>query len=128
MRNHSLVVRNFAQIRKADIQFGDLTILVGPQASGKSLLLQLWKLGQDQREIVSALRDAGDDISSPEALLEAVLGQGMGSAWRDNTTIELNDETLIAIGNFCGEHKIDPPTDGRVSDEFRQKLKEVYEF
>jgi hypothetical protein len=38
-----LQVRNFAQIKDARIEFGDLTILVGPQATGKSLVLQWFK-------------------------------------------------------------------------------------
>lgn len=36
-----LRVENFSCIKKADIQFGDLTILIGPQASGKSVLSKL---------------------------------------------------------------------------------------
>lgn len=34
-----LNVQDFTQIENAYIEFGDLTILVGPQATGKSLLL-----------------------------------------------------------------------------------------
>ena len=35
---------NLGQIKEADVQFGDLTVLVGPQATGKSIFLQLLKL------------------------------------------------------------------------------------
>ena len=51
MKHHRLQVDNFAQIKRAKITFGDLTVLVGPQASGKSLLLQIWKFALDRREI-----------------------------------------------------------------------------
>ncbi len=34
----SLDVENFAQIAKAHLDFGDLTVLVGPQATGKSII------------------------------------------------------------------------------------------
>lgn len=30
-----LKIRSFGPIEKVDVQFGDLTLLVGPQASGK---------------------------------------------------------------------------------------------
>ena len=40
----TLVVKNLAQIKSASIELGDFTLLVGPQASGKSILPQLLKL------------------------------------------------------------------------------------
>lgn len=43
----TLAVERFAQLRKVEISFGDLTILVGPQATGKSIVLQLLKLAVD---------------------------------------------------------------------------------
>jgi len=35
---------NVGQMKRANVAFGDLTVLVGPQASGKSILLQFLKL------------------------------------------------------------------------------------
>lgn len=103
----SLEVEHFAQIHQAQIEFGDLTILVGPQASGKSLLLQLWKLALDQSEIVPALRDAGDDTSSPDALLRAVLGKGMEKAWGSETLVRVNGVALEKerLGKWIRPHK-----------------------
>ena len=50
-----LKIRNLGQINEAMLTFGDLTLLVGPQASGKSIALQLLKLvvdaGQVQEEM-----------------------------------------------------------------------------
>jgi predicted ATPase len=50
-----LKLKNVGQIIEADIRFGDLTVFVGPQASGKSIALQFLKLATDigyvQREI-----------------------------------------------------------------------------
>ena len=40
---------SLGQITEADITFGDMTIFVGEQASGKSILLQLVKLISDAR-------------------------------------------------------------------------------
>ena len=52
----SLCVRNFGPIRNVDVNFGDLTVLIGPQASGKSLFLELFKLVKDKAHIVSTLK------------------------------------------------------------------------
>ena len=49
-------VENFGPIGKADVTFGDLTFLVGAQASGKSLFLELLKLLVDKDAIVETLR------------------------------------------------------------------------
>lgn len=46
-RQPILEVHDFAQLRSVDVAFGDLTILVGPQATGKSTVLQLLKLAVD---------------------------------------------------------------------------------
>jgi len=39
-----LKIENCGPIHKVDMEMGKLTILVGPQASGKSIALQLYKL------------------------------------------------------------------------------------
>jgi hypothetical protein len=36
-----LTVRNFSVIKEADLEFGKITVLIGPQSSGKSLLCKL---------------------------------------------------------------------------------------
>lgn len=76
-----LEVRNFAPIQSASITFGDLTVLVGPQASGKSLLLQWLKMALDAGEVVSALKEAGHDVRDPGGLIDLVFGEGMASSW-----------------------------------------------
>ena len=42
----NLKLTSLGQIPEADISFGDLTVFVGEQASGKSILLQLEELYQ----------------------------------------------------------------------------------
>jgi hypothetical protein len=56
-----LEVESFGPIRRADIEFGDLTVLVGPQASGKSLFVQLYKAIKDAGAIRADLRSYGFD-------------------------------------------------------------------
>ena len=62
-----LRVTAFGPIQEADVKFGDLTVLVGPQASGKSLFVQLYKLIEDAPAIVADIssldpRDDDEDI------------------------------------------------------------------
>ena len=40
----NLKVKSLGPIKEADVTFGDLTLLVGPQASGKSIFIQMLKL------------------------------------------------------------------------------------
>ena len=44
MSNPRLQLKNVGQIHDADIEFSDLTVLVGPQATGKSIFLQFLRL------------------------------------------------------------------------------------
>ena len=52
---------SLGQIQEADISFGDLTVFVGEQASGKSILLQLVKLILDAGDITQTLKKHGFD-------------------------------------------------------------------
>lgn len=82
----TLHVKNFAQIENAEVEFGDLTVLVGPQATGKSLLLQWFKVALDLGEIVNALREAGHDVQARSSLIDLTFGEGMGAAWTEGLT------------------------------------------
>src|ERR1039457_5411919 len=47
-----LTVRNFSVIKEADLEFGSITVLIGPQSSGKSLLCKLaYFLGREVIDI-----------------------------------------------------------------------------
>jgi hypothetical protein len=81
-----LKINNFAQIAEADLSFGDLTVLVGAQATGKSLALQWLKVAMDGRQIVTALHDAGHPTDKPNVLVDLIFGTGMGEAWQPNET------------------------------------------
>lgn len=81
-----LEVKHFAQIDEARVEFGDLTVLVGPQASGKSLLLQWLKIAIDMGEVVFALKEAGHDVKTQDNLLDLTFGEGMSGAWIEGKT------------------------------------------
>ena len=84
---------SLGQIREADISFGDLTVFVGEQASGKSILLQLVKLILDAGDITQTLKKHGFDWQKKaENFLSLYFGEGMGTIWN-------KDETKVTIDN-----------------------------
>lgn len=90
----TLTIRNFAQIREVSLELGDLTVLVGAQGTGKSLALQWLKAAIDGKQIVSALRQAGQQANTDEDLIELIFGVGMGAAWREESQIALGGKKI----------------------------------
>jgi hypothetical protein len=83
----TLNIRNLGQIKRAKLTFGDLTVLVGPQASGKSIALQLLKLMVDAGQVQSEMGKYGLDWErSLPNFLDAYFGEGMKSIWREGKT------------------------------------------
>lgn len=102
-----LHVRNFAQIADARIEFGDLTILVGPQATGKSLVLQWFKAAIDMGEIFSALKEAGHDVRTPRGLVDLVFGEGMSAAWTDESSVQFDSKSVTPSSWTKGQKRKD---------------------
>ena len=90
-----LSLRNIGQIRNADLHFGDLTVLVGPQASGKSITLQWLKLMQDTGLIQHQLDTYGLDYGGllPD-FLNVYFGEGMSSIWRADSQVQVDGKAL----------------------------------
>jgi len=92
---------NVGQIREADLELGDLTVFVGPQATGKSIALQMLKLLVDHGSIRTQLEAYGVDWEGelPD-FLDAFLGEGMHGIWNNQTKVvedgkEINLAALI---------------------------------
>lgn len=85
-----LKINNFGPIKAVDVDFGDLTILIGPQASGKSLFLELFKLIQDKTYVTETLRRYNYILSKSDAnlFLDYYFGEGLHTLFRDDTEIE----------------------------------------
>ncbi len=83
----SLRILDFAQIKEASLDFGDLTVLVGPQGSGKSLAIQWLKVAIDGKEVIQALRQAGQEAEKDRDIVNLIFGVGMGDAWRDGSKV-----------------------------------------
>lgn len=87
---YSLNVKNFGPIKDVRVSFGDLTLLVGPQASGKSLFLELFKLVNDHEHILSTLQRYNYILkkNGVKPVLENYFGEGLSSLVKPNMEIE----------------------------------------
>lgn len=95
-----LTIQHLGQIQNADITFRDLNVFVGPQATGKSVFLQLVKLLIDSGPVLHEFRryniDWGGKLTH---FLDLYFGEGMASIYsasttkidRDGKTINLSD-------------------------------------
>jgi hypothetical protein len=88
---YELHIQHVAHIADARIRFGDLTVLVGPQATGKSILLQFHKLLVDIGCVLAEMKryglDWGKDLGD---FLDTYFGEGMRGIWRQ-------DESAVAV-------------------------------
>jgi energy-coupling factor transporter ATP-binding protein EcfA2 len=81
--DRTLRLANIGPIKEADITLGDLTVLVGPQASGKSVFLQFLRLLLDTGPILRTLVRYGLDWEKQaDKFLEVYLGEGTGGMWQ----------------------------------------------
>ena len=102
-----LALKNIGQIQAADLTFGDLTVLVGPQASGKSIALQWLKLLQDTGLIQKQLDTYGLDYEGKlPQFLDVFFGEGMHSIWRSNSEVCF-DGRVIDVAKRIGRQQVD---------------------
>jgi hypothetical protein len=90
-----LRVSNLGQIREANISFTDLTLFVGPQATGKSIILQLVKLLLDSVDIMNTIKNNGYDWEKDiDNFLEFYFGEGMSHLLNMDTLIYLDKKHI----------------------------------
>ena len=93
-----LSLKNLGQIKKAQINFGDLTLFVGPQATGKTIVLQIIKLLLDSDSIVSFSHKYGYDWEEDTGkFLDFYLGDGMRSVWNKTTEISFDNHPQVDL-------------------------------
>lgn len=92
----SLYLENFGPIKEANITFGDLTVIIGPQATGKSILMQTLKLILDNKHIHNVFRDNNIDFKNDaNAFFDAYYGTGMSSILKaGESSLWVNDEEV----------------------------------
>ena len=86
-----LTIKHLGPIGEADMQFGDLTILIGPQASGKTIALETFKLALDYKPIIDVLNKNNYRTNKVDNILNLYYGAGMSSIWQDDTEIAIDD-------------------------------------
>lgn len=89
MRN-KLYIENFGPIGNIEMEFGDLTFVVGPQAGGKTIALETLKLAIDSKAIIDVLNKNNYLTGKVENVINLYYGKGMAAMWRPETRIELN--------------------------------------
>lgn len=102
----SLKVSQFGPIQEGQVEFGDLTLLVGPQATGKSLFLQLFKLLMD----IGAVREEikrfnlrwNRDISS---FFELYFGEGMSGLYEKENTQVVRDGREVDLPQYIARSR-----------------------
>ena len=103
-----LSVTSLGQISRADITFGDLTVFVGEQASGKSIMLQLLKLISDAGSITHTLKKHGYDWDKKtENFLYLYFGEGMEGIWNTDETKVIVDDVDFTPRNALLKRKKD---------------------
>ena len=89
-----LTIKRFGPIAQADVAFGDLTVIIGPQATGKSLLLQTLKLLVDRDQIHDMFAQHNMSFGgSEEAFLDAYFGRGISSGWSQQSAMTFNGKS-----------------------------------
>lgn len=106
----SLKIKNFGPIGSVDVTFGDLTFLVGPQASGKSLFLELLKYIVDKDYVLSNLQKYNYIINkqNPQKVLDTFFGDGMNKIFKSDTDVVFNGkritlDSLLSMDVPCAE-------------------------
>lgn len=85
---NELNISQFGPIKEAHLRFGDLTVLIGAQASGKSLCLQLMKLLLDKRYVAATMDKYNYVIAkNPDNILNFYFGDGLAKMWTEETVI-----------------------------------------
>jgi hypothetical protein len=86
-----LRIESVGQIKQADVTLGDLTVLVGPQATGKSIFLQFLKLATDGTAIARIIKRYGYDWKGDFAkFLSLYCGEGMDGLWNGGSLVEMD--------------------------------------
>lgn len=105
MDKNTLSIKNLAQINSGEVSFGDFTLIVGPQASGKSIFLQLLKIAIDGNHITNTLKTNGFDWRTAGQFLELFFGESMLGMWKSGTEVRFNGKSI-----FRFFHSIEPDT------------------
>ncbi|WP_448529521.1 AAA family ATPase [Raineya sp.] len=114
MRKISL--NNFGPIQEVKVEIADLTILIGEQASGKSIFLQLLKFLFDKNYIRKVLEQYNYEWKNDlDYLFRLYFGEGMQNLWHNATKVFIEGSKEIGKDFFF-------PKKGEKYSEVPEKL------
>ncbi|UJS23779.1 AAA family ATPase [Thiothrix winogradskyi] len=92
-------MRNIGPIKQANIELGNLTVLVGPQATGKSIFLQTLKLLIDRDYIDATFKKNSMNFKGrSDAFLDGYFGRNMSALWKPkHSDISINGQNVDLI-------------------------------
>lgn len=94
----NLNIKHFGPIDDVSIDFGDLTLLVEPQASGKSIALETLKLMSDRDHIIGTLDKYNYIIGhDTKNILNVYYGEGLYGIWKANFVLEYDKTKLTKV-------------------------------
>jgi hypothetical protein len=102
----SLKLINIGQIAEANLNFGDLTVFVGPQATGKSIALQFLELMTDTGHIQDELSRYGLDWSGQlSEFFDIYFGEGMHALWRPGKSAVAWNGKAVDVPKMVGRKR-----------------------
>jgi energy-coupling factor transporter ATP-binding protein EcfA2 len=102
----SLSVRQFGPVKEGCVELGDLTLLVGPQATGKSLFLQMLKLVVDAGAIKAELKRFNIRWNGVADFFELYFGEGMSTLYQEQETETTVDGTKIDLARYLNKYRL----------------------
>ena len=93
-----LQVSHLGPVASADLAFGDLTVIVGPQATGKSIFLQALKLLVDRDQIHDTFKHHSMSFNDKAgAFMEGYFGRGLSGAWSAKSSLTWKGKSVDLV-------------------------------
>jgi hypothetical protein len=120
----TLTVKNFSVIKEAKLEFGKITVLIGPQSRGKSLLCKLaYFLGW---EVVTTAVESLIDRNSWDEFQQAV-GREFESRFSTAAWLKTNSRASFSSQHYAVEFRgIGDPLNPTVEFSFSEQFKKLY--
>jgi hypothetical protein len=92
-----LSVQHFGPIESVEVGFGDISVLVGPQATGKSLVLQWLKLAVDDSRILGTLNRHGfEAFGKGDVLIGHFFGEDYAKSYiQGRTEVRFDGRAIV---------------------------------
>jgi|GEM_PF-1953150 len=120
----TLTVQNFSVIKEAELEFGKITVLIGPQARGKSLLCKLAYFLRGEAPAIAI--DSLLDRQKWEDFLEAV-NRGFSERFLTTGWLKTNSEAGYASQRYTAKlHGKGDPLSPGIGYTFSEEFKNLY--